>query len=197
MLDVIPFYFLRHGQSTWNREGRVQGRRDVPLSEEGRAQAERARALLAGTRIGTVVASPLARALETARIVNGTLGRPLVVLDELAECGLGALEGQCVPYDDWHPRWRKGEGWPEGAETYEDFIARGLRAMNLALAQEGPVLVVAHGGIYWSVQRHARLDEGAVLPNAVPVYHRPPSPDVPGWLAEALEDRAGPAPTAV
>lgn len=179
-IPARPFLFLRHGESVYNRVGRIQGRRDVDLSETGIAQAEAARHALAGAEVGTLCASPLRRALETARIVNRDLGRPLVVIDDLAECGLGALEGEHVPFATWFPRWRAG-GWPEGAETYDGFLARALRGVAAALAHPGPVLIVAHGGVYWSVQRALGLEEGAVIANAAPILHTP-GPD--GWRVD-------------
>ncbi|MBM3583441.1 MAG: histidine phosphatase family protein [Alphaproteobacteria bacterium] len=178
MIPAHPFVFLRHGENVYNRIGRIQGNRDVALSDTGRAQAEAARQALAGAEVGTVCASPLLRARETADIVNQTLKRPLVVIDELAECGLGELEGQHVPYREWFPRWRAGTGWPEGAEAYENFVARALRGVMTALGHPGPVLIGAHGGIYWSVQRALSLEEGAVIGNAVPLHHEP---DADGW----------------
>ena len=187
MIPQRPFTFLRHGESVYNRAGRIQGGRDVALSERGLAQAETARHALKDAVIGTVCASPLARALETARIVNRAHRRPLVVIDDLAECGLGALEGEHVPFATWYPRWRAG-GWPKGAEGYEDFLARALRGVLAALGHPGPVLIVAHGGVYWSVQRALGLAEGAVIGNAVPITHEP---DGPGWRVDGASTGPG------
>lgn len=83
-----------------------------------------------------------------------------------------------MPYREWFPRWRAGTGWPEGAEAYENFVARALRGVMTALGHPGPVLIGAHGGIYWSVQRALSLEEGAVIGNAVPLHHEP---DADGW----------------
>jgi probable phosphoglycerate mutase len=154
MLAERCFYFLRHGETDWNRDHRAQGHSDIPLNETGIAQAHDAKMRLAGCAIGTVCCSPLSRARETAEIVNQALRRPLVVIDALKECGLGAAEGS--PRGSWFADWRGGVT-PEGAESYEGFIARALVGINTALAQPGPVLIVAHAGIYWAVQRHGRL----------------------------------------
>src|SRR5438067_11542 len=77
------FYYLRHGETDWNREHRAQGHNDIPLNETGVAQAYAAVPALARCGIATVCTSPLARARRTAEIVNETLGRPLVVIDAL------------------------------------------------------------------------------------------------------------------
>ncbi|MDP6707832.1 MAG: histidine phosphatase family protein, partial [Alphaproteobacteria bacterium] len=88
-LSPIPFYYLRHGQTDWNRDRICQGQTDVPLNETGRAQAHAAKTVLDGHAIETICVSPLARAYETAEIVNQVLGRPIVVLDALKEISFG------------------------------------------------------------------------------------------------------------
>lgn len=183
-LRAVPFYYLRHGETDWNRGRIVQGHTDIGLNALGRRQAAAAEALLARAEIATVCTSPLARARETAEIVNRRLRRPLVVIEELKECGFGVHEGGLV--GDWWQDWRAGRATPEGAEPYEAFLARALAAVNRALAHPGPVLIVGHGGVYWSVQRHGGLDDAATLANGVPVRHRPPTADLPGWRAEVL-----------
>ncbi len=183
MLAAKSFYYLRHGETDWNREHRAQGHNDIPLNDIGIAQAHAARVPLAGCAITTICTSPLARARVTAEIVNQTLQRPLVVIDALKECGYGVREGQAR--GDWIRAWRRGET-PEGAEPYEAFIARALAGLNEALAQPGPVLIVSHAGIYWAIQKYARLDPRIHLENGQPVRHDPPTPDVPGWCTTVV-----------
>jgi len=183
MLAEIPFFYLRHGETDWNRDHRAQGHNDIPLNATGIAQAQAAIVPLLGCGIATICTSPLARARVTAELVNARLRRPLIVIDGLKECGFGVREGE--PRGDWFTAWRRGDT-PAGAEPYDGFIARALAGVNQALAQPGPVLIVAHAGVYWAVQRHARLDPGALLPNACPVRHDPPSAAVPGWIASVV-----------
>jgi probable phosphoglycerate mutase len=76
MIPKRPFYFLRHGQTNWNLEGRYQGHSDVPLNATGIAQARAAAACLAGVPIARIVASPLIRALVTAAIVGEKIQKP-------------------------------------------------------------------------------------------------------------------------
>ena len=184
-LASVPFYYLRHGQTDWNLNRICQGQTDVPLNETGRAQARAAKAVLRGYEIETIVCSPLARAHETAAIVNEALGRPIVVLDALQEIGFGVMEGGQVA--EWFRRWLDGEETPEGAERFQDFLQRALGAVNEALGHPGPVLIVAHGGIYWAVQRFGPLAEKETLANAVPVHHAPPTAELPDWQTRILE----------
>ena len=183
MITPVPFYYLRHGETDWNLQRRMQGRSDVPLNETGIAQAHAAKSLLTGLAIQTVCTSPLARARDTAEIINQALGCPVVTIDDLAECSFGDYEGKI--YGDWVAAWRSGETLP-GAEPYDAFLARSVAGINRARTHEGPVLIVAHGGVYWAVQRHGRIDADGSIPNGVPVRHEPPTDGFPGWKAEAV-----------
>lgn len=184
MLTPTPFIFLRHGETDWNREHRLQGQVDVPLNSRGIAQAHDAKERLRGSAIATVCSSPLARAHETARIVNEVLQRPLVFIDELMECNLSGWQGAVggAWYDDWI-----GGAVPPGGESYGRFLDRSLAGINKALAHPGPVLIVAHGGVYWAVQRHATYDDEHDIPNGIPVHHDPPSGEQRTWRTKVLE----------
>jgi probable phosphoglycerate mutase len=184
MLVERTFYYLRHGETDWNRQHRAQGHNDIPLNDVGIAQARAAIASLAGCGIVTVCTSPLSRARATAEIINAALRRPLVVIDALKECGYGVCEGQ--GRGDWFQHWRRGDT-PDGAEPYEAFLKRALDGLNRALGEPGPVLIVSHAGVYWSIQRHARLDPATHLPNCSAVRHDPPTDAVPGWITTVVE----------
>jgi broad specificity phosphatase PhoE len=75
-IPARSFYFLRHGQTAWNVEGRFQGHTDIPLNELGLTQAHDAAKILALCPIDMIVASPLIRARRTAEIVSEQLGNP-------------------------------------------------------------------------------------------------------------------------
>lgn len=186
MLAETCFYYLRHGETDWNLAHRLQGHSDTRLNATGIAQARAAIGPLSGCGIVTICTSPLARARETAEIVNAELRRPLVVIDDLKECGYGVQEGTTRGSGDWFQPWRHGEATPDGAEPFETFIARALAGLNAALAHPGPVLIVSHAGVYWAIQRYARLDPAALLLNAVAVRHDPPCVDVPGWITTEI-----------
>jgi broad specificity phosphatase PhoE len=187
MLAARAFYYLRHGETDWNRERRIQGSSDIALNARGIAQAEAAREALRGVAIATICVSPLARARETARIVNQALARPIVVVDGLRECSFGPFEGTTDAA--WFAAWRGG-ALAAGVEPYAAFLDRALAAINQALAEPGPVLIVGHAGVYWAVQRHGKLDTDQHLPNGVPLRHDPPTPEFPGWRAEPVRERA-------
>lgn len=181
MLRPRPFFYLRHGETDWNLAERCQGHTDVPLNETGREQARRARDALAGVGIATICASPLGRAHETARIVAEAVAAPIVLIDDLKECGFGVYEGgQMGP---WHAEWLAGTATPEGGEDLEGFLARALRGINAAIERPGPVLIVAHGGVYRSIRRHAAFEDREPLANCLPLHHLPPTEAHPAWRA--------------
>ncbi len=182
MLNPVPFWFLRHGETDWNARGLSQGRTDVPLNEAGHLQARRAARALAGVGIATIVASPLVRARATAEAVAEALGLPVALDDELAEAEFGEQEGQ--PMGDWYDAWIAGDHTPEGAETFAALRARCARAINRATALPAPVLVVAHGALFRAFRAEAGLPINIRTPNALPLRCIPGSP---AWALEAME----------
>lgn len=184
MLKEKEFFYVRHGQTDWNLDRRAQGRTDVPLNAEGWRQAECAASTLGGQRFASICSSPLSRALDTAKIIQRESGGELYVLDDLAECSWGIREGEIK--GAWFEAWKRGEALPDGAETREAFLVRALNAINTALEYPGPVLIVAHGGIYWAVQIHALRNLDQSLPNAEIVRHEPPTDKHPWWRTSNL-----------
>lgn len=88
-------HFVRHGQTDWNLEHKIQGRVDIGLNSEGRAQAEAMRDQLASKQFDVIFSSPLRRAQETAEIIGEAhSGTPLVVASELTERNFGEYEGK-------------------------------------------------------------------------------------------------------
>lgn len=181
MLNSVPFWFLRHGETDWNARGLSQGRTDVPLNAVGRLQARRASAALAGAGIATIVASPLVRARATAEAVAEAVGLPVSLDDELAEVNFGEQEGQ--PMGDWYDDWIAGAYTPHGAETFAGLRARCVRAINRATALPAPVLVVAHGALFRAFRAEAGLPINIRTPNALPLRCLPGDP----WTLEAME----------
>jgi probable phosphoglycerate mutase len=186
-LHPIAFIFVRHGESTWNAERRVQGQTDVPLSETGLAQAREAATRIAGKPVGAVFASPLTRARHTAEIINESLGLSMTLIDDLMEARLGVLEGQV--YAAGLGDWDRGIA-PEGAETQAAFFARAIAGINQALATweraDALPLIVAHGGVFRAVQHHALRNTDWPVHNCRPVLLRPPEADGGAWTMEEL-----------
>lgn len=148
---------IRHGQTEWNRTGRIQGTSDIPLNETGRAQARAAGAELArwtedeGISWDAVVASPLARAVETAAIVGAALGHEVTErVPALAERTYGEAEGLTGREID--ARW--GRGPVPGRETRTQVIERALPALLELGSRYGFVVAVTHGGVISSLVRH-------------------------------------------
>jgi uncharacterized phosphatase len=144
---------VRHGETEWNRIGRVQGLSDIPLNDTGREQARHAGRRLAAERWDAVAASPLRRAAETARIIAAELGLPEPELvDELVERNYGEAEGLTGQEID-----ARFGGVVQARESREQVVER-VRPALLALAErhpEGRVLVVSHGGVIGSLVRDA------------------------------------------
>lgn len=186
-LQPVPFFFVRHGESTWNAERRVQGQTDVPLSETGVAQAHAAAALIAGRPVGALFASPLERARRTAEIINAVLDLPMTLIDDLMEARLGVLEGK--PFEAGLGDWYRGVA-PEGAETQEAFFARAIAGLNQALkGWDRPglyPLIVAHGGIFHAIQHHALRNTEWTVENCRPVRVQPPEEEGWAWTMEEL-----------
>ncbi|UFN50875.1 histidine phosphatase family protein [Roseomonas sp. OT10] len=166
------FWFLRHGETDWNARGLSQGNVDIPLNAVGIEQAHRAAAALRGKGIASIVASPLGRAQDTARIVAETLGLPVETEADLREVSFGVQEGQ--PMADWFNDWVEGHVTPEGAESFAALRARTVAAINRALTRPAPVLIVAHGALWRAFRQAAGLPANVRTPNALPLWVEPP-----------------------
>ncbi|SDP58351.1 probable phosphoglycerate mutase [Arthrobacter sp. ok909] len=144
-MTLTTFALIRHGQTDWNAQRRLQGSTDIPLNDVGRGQARDAVATLSGYEWDAVVSSPLSRAAETADLIAAGLGLSVTRrVPKLTERHFGPAEGlQAGPELE---ALRTPEGFL-GAESDDDAANRGLAALE-ALAEEFPgrrVLVVAHG----------------------------------------------------
>ncbi len=138
---------LRHGQTDWTVDMRLQGVSDIPLNDYGREQANTAAEVLSSSTWEMIVSSPLSRALETANIVASKLGFENVdVLPELIERSFGVAEG--LSYDDWKTRYQDGQNVDQ-AETIAQLDVRANALLELlALKFEGQrVLTVSHGAL--------------------------------------------------
>ena len=135
---------LRHGQTDWNIDLRLQGSTDIPLNETGKAQALVAAQHLRREDWDVIIASPLSRAKDTADIVGAVLAMPVVVVPELIERSFGVAEGMD------HASWRKlyeSHETIEGLESLEDLRTRTLLLLDLIKNEYAGqrVLAVSHG----------------------------------------------------
>jgi len=163
----MEIMLLRHGESEGNAQGRMQGRRDYPLSVLGREQAARAGAFIASSGLGfsAVYCSPLKRASETAAIVAACGVRPEPEVDEdLPEIGAGAIEGlneaeirAAYPPFLERPLNHTGDFGDYGGESYDDVQARVGRLWSRLEARhrapEERVLLVGHGGFHYQLTK--------------------------------------------
>ena len=166
--QVTRVLAIRHGETAWNVDTRIQGQLDIPLNLTGRSQARRLALALADEDIDAVYSSDLLRALETARAVSAGSGRAIVTDTGLRERGFGEFEG--MTFKEIEERWpEQSERWrrrdpafgPRGGEVLADFYARCVDTVTrLAGAHPGQTIaVVAHGGVMDCLYRAAtRLD---------------------------------------
>lgn len=175
-LPPVPFWFLRHGETDYNAAGLSQGALDTALNATGRAQAREAGPRLAGQGILTIIASPMRRTRETAAIVNEFLRLELEFEADLREVVFGGMEGK--PLQPWFPQWLEGLHTPAGAEAFPALRERVEAAMQRVLARPGPVLIVAHGGVFRAMRDLMGLPKEGLTPNGAPLYC---APGETGW----------------
>ena len=155
---------VRHGETVWNAEMRMQGQLDTALSARGRWQARRAAESLAEEGIEAIVASDLARAYDTAQALATRLGLPIATDVGLRERSFGVFQGHL--YAEIDVRWpREAARWrhhdpdfgPEGGETLREFSARAVAACTrIAAAHPGrTIAIVTHGGVLDCLYRAA------------------------------------------
>lgn len=157
------FYCVRHGESTYNLEGRLQGQSDTRLSPLGHRHAAAVAATLGELPIDAIYCSPLSRAMETAQPLADALKLPVECDDRLKEINIGIFQGLlAAELSDRLPeesaRWRSQDPdyrIPRG-ESRRDLMARAaaaFEAIRAAQSQPAPrggprhVVVVAHGGV--------------------------------------------------
>ncbi|CAN5485993.1 histidine phosphatase family protein [soil metagenome] len=142
----VTFAFIRHGQTDWNRDDKLQGSSDIPLNELGRRQAREAAAALAEGDWHAVVSSPLRRARETAEVIASELGIDLgPSYPDFVERNYGPLEG--TSSSETLARWPHRD-YP-GAESLESVVRRGLAGLANLWSDFGgrDVVIVCHGTI--------------------------------------------------
>lgn len=147
---------VRHGETDWNRQRRIQGSTDIPLNATGVAQADAVAAGLVGSGYCAVYSSPQVRALHTATIIADALGTTPPLTDhDLREREFGAAEG----LTDDEIAVRFGGAIP-GKETRKSVVLRALPVLHGIAARHAgeAVLVVTHGAVISSLVRHSTGD---------------------------------------
>jgi broad specificity phosphatase PhoE len=164
---VTRVLLVRHGQSIWNADGRWQGQADPPLSDLGVDQAAAAAdsELVVGVR--ALYSSDLERARRTAQLLGVRLGLDPVVDERLRERHAGTWEGRTrAEIEAGWPGFLESGERPDGYEADASVLARVLAALAaIAAAHDGDVLVVTHGGVVRTVERHLGGDAAGLIPN--------------------------------
>jgi len=179
-MPLTRICLVRHGETAWNAEGRVQGQLDVPLNALGEAQARAVARALSDERFHAIYSSDLTRVRQTAAPSIAHHGLPLALDDRLRERHYGIFERLLYTevrsrYPDEYARFRdKDLDFDFGTgESLRVFFDRSITAVNdIAARHRGQnVLVFTHGGVLDMVYRHAlALDQRATrefgIPNA-------------------------------
>lgn len=183
-----PFYFLRHGQTDWNLEGRIQGHTDIPLNPTGLVQAHAAASRLAGAGITRIISSPLVRALKTAAITAEGIQLPVHIDSRLMERTFGSFEGRLredimaeqnidPTSDILYTLPEDAEDWPTTMERARSSIAHWLET-----CPDDTILFVGHGAFFRALYE-SLTGEYRESPNAIP-FHL--SPTANGWQMRTL-----------
>ena len=151
-LADLTVYVVRHGQTDWNRDGRIQGGTDNPLNATGREQAANLARQFTGRRIDAVYSSTHLRARQTAAVFEGRA--PIIGLDELRERNFGRFEGgnekDAAFVAEWNKRRFTWTDDMDGGESLESQARRAEAALRQVRSRHKSgeaVVIVAHGGI--------------------------------------------------
>lgn len=150
----MSIYYVRHGQTEWNRLGKYQGTCDISLNDIGIDQAKQTKKCLDQVTFDVVICSPLQRAIETAEIIVGLQDIEIIVDERLIERSFGCFEG-CQASDIVNDLWVYQEQAPyEGSESTMQFFKRVYACMDDIVKTIGTknILIVAHGGVGIPVQ---------------------------------------------
>ena len=167
-MDATRIIAIRHGETAWNVDTRIQGHLDIPLNDTGRWQARRVGAALAGEELSAIYASDLGRAHQTAQAVAERAGLPVVADVGLRERAFGNFEGKTfaeieADWPDQALRWRKRDPAfePAGGESLLRFRERIVGTLNRLAARHpgGQIVLVGHGGVMDVLYRAATGQE--------------------------------------
>ncbi len=153
MAVPLYLYLIRHGETDWNAQGRVQGATDIELNRRGRLQARAISRMLRAEPLQALYASPLKRALGTAELIARPHGLPVIKLSGLSELDQGELEGLTFEeldnrYGPFMEAWRERPGKVRlpGGETMAELQERAWEALERIREEnpEGKVVAVSH-----------------------------------------------------
>lgn len=154
---MITTYFVRHGQTDWNKEKRLMGIADIEINEAGREEAIRTRDALRILSFAAIITSPLKRAVETSKIIiEGQPNTPLVIANELRERDFGSYEGK-VNDGQYFGLWDYENADSQSGETPKQLCNRIFSFLDkIQDTYEGSVLLVGHGGVGLAIEAYFR-----------------------------------------
>lgn len=149
----LKLYIIRHGQTEWNVERRLQGWKNSELTESGRRNAERLAEKLKDVDFDKIYTSTQKRAIDTGNIIKGDRDIELITLENLKERGFGSWEGMKIEeIDRLHGKMYKTYKEtphlydPIDGESFEEIYARVNKALDEIISKKGEnILVVSHG----------------------------------------------------
>ena len=161
---MTELILVRHGETAWNAEQRIQGHLDAPLNDIGLAQAKAVGERFRGQAVDALICSDLSRAMQTMQPIAVACGLPVQPDARLRERHLGVLQGML--YDDAQRempetldafRLRHVDAPIEGGETLRQFAKRVIDVLNelVAAQPDKRIVVVTHGGVVDIAWRHA------------------------------------------
>ncbi|MDF2467420.1 MAG: putative proteinB [Ramlibacter sp.] len=168
-MEATRIIAVRHGETAWNVDARIQGQLDIGLNDTGRWQARRVGEALAAEEITAVYSSDLGRAHQTAQHISEVKGVPVIADEGLRERSFGIFEGKT--FDEIHETWpdhahnwrKRIPEWqpPDGGESLIELRERVTRTMReLAARHPGEqIVIVAHGGVLDALYRIATGQE--------------------------------------
>jgi broad specificity phosphatase PhoE len=180
MIPFKPFYFMRHGQTDWNREHRLMGNIDVPLNAFGEQEAIEAVDNLKGLQINRIISSPLLRAWKTADIISDYYKLSVETNSCFTETNWGDLEGTSNVDNQYFTQWRKGITL-NNAESFDTVKQRVAKGLQHYLTMEESLLIIAHGGVYWALLHLLDLPFHDIT-NCEVIYFSPTHINTGPWL---------------
>lgn len=171
-----PFYFLRHGETVWNEQQILNGNTDIGLTARGKKQATEVLKSVRALPLQSICCSPMVRAKETRDLISEKRSFQHYEFLDLAECS-GEVWSRMVELE-------RGTAY-EVCSDVQDFMHQTIRGISSAIEEEGPVLVVAHGGIHWALCYHMSIENHPwKIGNCELVHFRPVGDE--GWEAEVI-----------
>ncbi len=159
----MKILLIRHGQTNWNKNGKIQGSCDIELNDEGVLQAEElSRNILQKEySISKIFSSPQKRAIQTAEILSAAANVKYVLVDDLKEINFGDWEGLTwkeiidrypMEYNNWYINRRNTK--PPKGESYQDMLQRVLNSIRKIVSEDysNTIIIVTHSAVIMCIQ---------------------------------------------